>query len=239
MPKSCLRTLPKPSFDRDTVHQEIIAILQQQSGKIVSPTRMSREAYLNFLETGQIGYGIGLQPIAAKAVNIRLDCDGDAAVVTVLDETEAVTLEEFTLGSLSIFGASSLLPIISQDVRTKTVLSLTFANAEAVTRTLRLKQAVFYSRTKRELVHKGAESGNFLHLSPNWPISYSRKEGYLIYHVVPGPDGKKSPACHCGAMSCFSRDGITGNLVMDVPLGQKLATLPRMSARVAYSLLSQ
>jgi len=60
------------------------------------------------------------------------------------------------------FDEKGLLPAIAQDAKTGEVLMLAYMNQEALEKTLSSGQAWFYSRSRQELWHKGATSGNYL-----------------------------------------------------------------------------
>jgi len=94
-----------------------------------------------------------------------------------------------------LFQKSDLIPVIIQDQATRDILMLGFTNREAVEHTLETKTAWFWSRSRQELWHKGATSGNFLHVKE---IYTDCDTDTLLYICV--PDG---PTCHTGARSCF------------------------------------
>ena len=58
------------------------------------------------------------------------------------------------------FDDNGLIPAIVQDERSGRVLMLAYMNAEALEKTLEMKETWFYSRSRQELWHKGATSGN-------------------------------------------------------------------------------
>ncbi len=93
------------------------------------------------------------------------------------------------------FEKSALIPAVVQDSDTKQVLMLAYVNAEALAKTLETKTAWFWSRSRQSLWHKGATSGNVLHIVS---VSADCDNDTLLYTVK--PDG---PACHTGAVSCF------------------------------------
>jgi len=95
------------------------------------------------------------------------------------------------------FDANGLIPAIVQDAATGEVLTLAYMNAESLRRTLESGQVWFYSRSRRELWHKGATSGNFLNLVA---ILKDCDEDALVVKVNP-----QGPACHTGQRSCFFR----------------------------------
>ncbi len=95
------------------------------------------------------------------------------------------------------FDENGLIPAIVQDATTGEVLMLTYMNAESLRRTLESGQAWFWSRSRQELWHKGATSGNFLNVKA---ILKDCDEDALVVKVEP-----LGPACHTGERSCFFR----------------------------------
>ena len=93
---------------------------------------------------------------------------------------------------------SGLIPAVAQDAATGTLLMVAYMNEESLSRTLETGQAWFYSRSRRELWHKGATSGNFLNVVEVRPDC----DGDVILLRV-NPTG---PACHTGNESCFFQD---------------------------------
>ena len=94
-----------------------------------------------------------------------------------------------------LFQKSQLVPVIIQDVDSRAVLMLGYANREAVELTLKTKTVWFWSRSRQKLWNKGETSGNFLHVNE---IFTDCDTDTLLY--VCTPDG---PTCHTGAHSCF------------------------------------
>lgn len=95
------------------------------------------------------------------------------------------------------FDAQGLVTAVVQDAETGTVLMVAWMNAEALRRTLETGQAHFWSRSRRELWHKGATSGNFMLVREIW---VDCDADTLLLKVTP-----TGPACHTGARSCFYR----------------------------------
>ena len=95
------------------------------------------------------------------------------------------------------FDENGLIPAIVQDASTGEVLMLAYMNAESLRRTLESGQAWFWSRSRQELWHKGATSGNFLNVKA---ILKDCDEDALVLKVEP-----LGPACHTGNRSCFYR----------------------------------
>ena len=90
-----------------------------------------------------------------------------------------------------------LLTTIVQDAATLEVLMLAYMNAESLRRTLEIGEAVFWSRSRQELWHKGATSGNTQAVVE---IRLDCDGDALL--VLAHPAG---PACHTNARSCFFR----------------------------------
>ena len=93
------------------------------------------------------------------------------------------------------FDEKGLIPAIIQDVNTGEVLMLGYMNQESVRRTLSCGQVWFYSRSRQELWHKGATSGNYLNLHS---ILYDCDADTLLLQVEPA-----GPVCHTGNRTCF------------------------------------
>jgi phosphoribosyl-ATP pyrophosphohydrolase/phosphoribosyl-AMP cyclohydrolase len=89
-----------------------------------------------------------------------------------------------------------LTPVIVQDAETNRVLMLAYANEEALTRTRETGEAWFWSRSRQELWHKGATSGNTMAVEE---IRDDCDGDALLYRVRPN-----GPACHTGSESCFA-----------------------------------
>jgi phosphoribosyl-AMP cyclohydrolase / phosphoribosyl-ATP pyrophosphohydrolase len=94
------------------------------------------------------------------------------------------------------FDEKGLVPAIVQDADTKEVLTLAYMNQESLTKTLETGETWFYSRSRQELWHKGATSGNTQSVVS---VKYDCDQDAVLVLVQP-----KGPACHTGAVSCFS-----------------------------------
>ena len=93
------------------------------------------------------------------------------------------------------FDGSGLVPVIAQDAATGDVLTLAYANREAVEKTLSSGEAHYYSRSRSELWRKGATSGNTQRVVE---VRLDCDGDALLYMVEP-----RGPACHTGERSCF------------------------------------
>ncbi|MEH7112680.1 bifunctional phosphoribosyl-AMP cyclohydrolase/phosphoribosyl-ATP diphosphatase HisIE [Neobacillus niacini] len=98
------------------------------------------------------------------------------------------------------FDEKGLVPAIVQDADTKEVLTLAYMNQESLTKTIESGETWFFSRSRQELWHKGATSGNTQSVVS---LKYDCDQDAILVLVEP-----KGPACHTGAVSCFS-EGIT------------------------------
>jgi phosphoribosyl-ATP pyrophosphohydrolase/phosphoribosyl-AMP cyclohydrolase len=110
----------------------------------------------------------------------------------------------------------NLLPCIVQDARTGEVLTLAYMNDEAVRRTRESGEMWFWSRSRNELWHKGATSGNVQRLKE---LRLDCDEDALLALVEPA-----GPACHTGERTCFHK----GDL--DPVAAEALAVLERTIA---------
>ena len=95
------------------------------------------------------------------------------------------------------FDPNGLVPVVAQDATTGEVLTLAYANREAVEKTLSSGEAHYYSRSREELWRKGATSGNIQKVVE---VRLDCDEDALLYRVEP-----RGPACHTGERSCFYR----------------------------------
>ena len=93
------------------------------------------------------------------------------------------------------FDERGLVPVVIQDWRTGEVLTLAYANSEALARTRETGELHLFSRSRNELWHKGATSGN------TQKVRALRVDcdGDAVLALVE-PAG---PACHTGARTCF------------------------------------
>ena len=95
------------------------------------------------------------------------------------------------------FDERGLVPCIVQDWRTGEVLTLAYMNAESLRLTRETGEVHFFSRSRQELWHKGATSGNTLSVKA---IRYDCDGDGLLALVEPA-----GPACHTGERTCFHR----------------------------------
>jgi phosphoribosyl-ATP pyrophosphohydrolase/phosphoribosyl-AMP cyclohydrolase len=96
------------------------------------------------------------------------------------------------------FDERGLVPVIVQDALTREALTLAYMNAESLRRTLAEGETWFWSRSRGELWHKGATSGNTQRVVE---VRLDCDGDALVVLVEPA-----GPACHTGARSCFHRE---------------------------------
>lgn len=101
------------------------------------------------------------------------------------------------LADIVKWDANGLVPAIVQDAVSKDVLMMAYMNRESLARTLESGEAVFWSRSRQELWHKGATSGNTQRVVS---LAYDCDGDTLLVKVVPN-----GPACHTGSYTCFYR----------------------------------
>jgi len=100
--------------------------------------------------------------------------------------------------------AQGLLPVIAQEVDSNDVLMFAFMNREALQRTAASGQAVYWSRSRQRLWHKGEESGHFQQVHE---MRLDCDHDVLLLKVTQLGHGPAEPsiACHTGRHSCFFR----------------------------------
>ena len=91
--------------------------------------------------------------------------------------------------------ANGLVPVVVADATTGAVLTLAYANREALERTLATRSTWLWSRSRNALWNKGETSGNTQRVVS---VSVDCDADALLYRVVPS-----GAACHTGAASCF------------------------------------
>lgn len=95
------------------------------------------------------------------------------------------------------YDTNGLVPAIVQDANTHEVLMLAYMNAESLRLTLETGETVFWSRSRQELWHKGATSGNVQRVVE---VRVDCDADALLIRVQPA-----GPACHTGERTCFYR----------------------------------
>ena len=100
--------------------------------------------------------------------------------------------------------ANGLVPAIAQEVGSNDVLMFAFMNREALERTAQLGEAVYFSRSRQRLWHKGEESG---HIQKVHELRLDCDSDVVLLKVEQLGRAAHGPgiACHTGRHSCFFR----------------------------------
>lgn len=96
------------------------------------------------------------------------------------------------------WNSDGLIPVIAQDATTEEVLMLAYMNKESLAKTLETGEAVYFSRSRGELWHKGETSGHFQKIVS---MSYDCDADTILIRV-----NQIGVACHEGDKSCFHFD---------------------------------
>ncbi len=116
------------------------------------------------------------------------------------------------LGALK-FGEDGLVPVVIADAQNGDVLTLAWADREALGRTIATHETHLFSRSRQKLWRKGEQSGNTQRVVE---VAADCDGDAVLYRVIPN-----GPACHTGAMSCFHdailpRDSTDGDFLRAV-----------------------
>jgi phosphoribosyl-AMP cyclohydrolase / phosphoribosyl-ATP pyrophosphohydrolase len=96
------------------------------------------------------------------------------------------------------FNEKGLITAVVQDAQSKQVLTVAYMNEESLQKTIETGETWFFSRSRNELWHKGATSGNTQKVVA---ITTDCDQDALVVEVVPN-----GPACHNGTTSCFTEE---------------------------------
>lgn len=117
--------------------------------------------------------------------------------------TTAITFDPTELK----YDDKGLIPAVLQDHATREVIMLGYMNADTLRQTIELGQAVFWSRSRQEVWHKGKTSGDFANVR-EITTDCDRDVVLLQVELVGGG------ICHTGAHSCFvAADDVTPQVV--------------------------
>ena len=103
-----------------------------------------------------------------------------------------------------------IIPVITQDSRTKEVLMLAYMNKEALELTLSTHYAHYFSRSKQRIWKKGESSG---HIQKVVSIKLDCDNDTLLLLVE-----QNGVACHTGRRSCFFTELQTGEVTSEVEI---------------------
>jgi len=104
-----------------------------------------------------------------------------------------------------------LVPVIAQELSTGKVLMFAFMNREALALTVETGHAVYWSRSRQKLWHKGEESG---HVQKVHEIRLDCDEDVILMTV----EQIGGIACHTGRHDCFFQKLENGDWQIDKPV---------------------
>jgi phosphoribosyl-AMP cyclohydrolase len=107
--------------------------------------------------------------------------------------------------------ASGLVPVIAQEALTGRVLMFAWMNRAALEQTIGSGEAVYWSRSRRKLWHKGEESG---HVQKVRELRLDCDEDVLLLSV----EQVGGIACHTGRHNCFFQKYADGRWVVTDPV---------------------
>ena len=107
--------------------------------------------------------------------------------------------------------ANGLVPVIAQEYDTGRVLMFAWMNRESLQRTYETRQAVYWSRSRNRLWHKGEESG---HIQKIHEIRLDCDEDVVLIKV----EQVGGIACHTGRHNCFFQKLENNQWVTDQPV---------------------
>ena len=113
-------------------------------------------------------------------------------------------IEEGNLLSPKFYN-DGLIPVITTDFKTKEVLMQGFMNSEALKKTIETKEAHYWSRSRKEVWHKGETSG-FVQKVVEMRIDDDQDSIWMSVDIGNGA------SCHVGYKSCFYRSITLGKI---------------------------
>jgi phosphoribosyl-AMP cyclohydrolase len=109
------------------------------------------------------------------------------------------------------WSSDGLIPAIAQDAESRKILMVAWMNREAVKLTVETGHAVYWSRSRKKLWHKGEESGHFQNIKEMY---LDCDEDVLLLLV----DQVGGIACHTGRHNCFFNKLVDGQWVVTAPI---------------------
>jgi phosphoribosyl-AMP cyclohydrolase len=106
---------------------------------------------------------------------------------------------------------NGLVPVIAQEAGSGDVLMFAWMNREALARTVELGEAVYWSRSRKKLWHKGEESG---HVQKVLSVRLDCDEDVVLLTV----EQAGGIACHTGRHSCFFQKFENGDWINTEPV---------------------
>jgi phosphoribosyl-AMP cyclohydrolase len=148
----------------------------------------------------------GARPLSSQlSISSDMSADSAAAASALRFATRAdKPAVETGTGFAPKFDKDGLMAAVATDALSGEVLMVAWMNEESLRLTLVLGEAVYYSRSRRELWHKGATSGNVQKIVE---ILTDCDQDALVLRVHQIGTG----ACHTGRRSCFYRRIVPGS----------------------------
>jgi phosphoribosyl-AMP cyclohydrolase len=107
--------------------------------------------------------------------------------------------------------ANGLVPAITQEASTNKVLTLAWMNREALAQTVATGEAVYWSRSRKKLWHKGEQSG---HVQKVLEVRLDCDEDVVLLRV----EQVGGIACHTGRHNCFFQKFENGQWLVTDPV---------------------
>ena len=123
---------------------------------------------------------------------------------SLFEERKTIKQVEESTSFVPKFDEKGLIPVVTTDFESGEVLMQGYMNKEAFAQTIRLGEAVYYSRSRKYLWHKGKKSG-FKQIIKEIRIDDDQDSVWLRVNVSGGA------SCHVGYRSCFFRSVPFGN----------------------------
>lgn len=119
---------------------------------------------------------------------------------------------ETGLGFAPKFDERGLIPVFTTCANTGKALMQAWMNSEAISRTIETGEAHYFSRSRRELWHKGATSGEY-QLVKSFRVDCDQDSLWLVV------EQKGGKCCHVGHETCFFREiPVGGQINVDTPI---------------------
>jgi phosphoribosyl-AMP cyclohydrolase len=122
-----------------------------------------------------------------------------------------------------------LIPVIAQEASSGDVLMFAWMNRDALQKTAELNEAVYFSRSRGRLWHKGEESGN---VQTVHEIRLDCDNDVILLKVTQTghAPGEQGIACHTGRHSCFFSLYNDGQWVVTEPVLKDPKTMYKKTA---------
>ena len=123
--------------------------------------------------------------------------DTPAAPITFASRNDRKEVENALLFAPK-FDADGLIPCVTTDATSGEVLMVAYMNEESLKTTIRIGEAVYYSRSRQEIWHKGATSGQIQKVKE---LRIDCDQDCIVLKVEQTGGG----CCHTGNTNCFYR----------------------------------